>query len=451
MNILEHLKTAPSIQEIEDTQLIKSQYKYWRSRIFIGMFVGYIFYYFSRKGFTVVMPFLMSELGFTKPDLGKIGSILSISYGVSKFMSGIISDRSNPRYFMGIGLILTGIFNFCFGLSSSLLFFSIFWGLNGWFQGCGWPPCARLLTHWYSQSERGTWWGFWNTAHGIGGGVIPLLTAVCVQNWGWRYGLYAPGVVCILMGLFVINRLRDTPQSLGLPPVEKFKNDYEETKKTEDKELSTKQLLLEFVLKNKYLWLLSIAYFFIYAIREGFTSWSCLFLMEKKGYSLIAAGSCFCWFEIGGICGSLASGWLSDRIFGGRRNPINILFGLAIIAAIVFFWSYTGGWIIVDSMILFAAGFFIFGPQMLIGIAAIEFSHKKVAGTASGFAGCVACIGAACAGYPLSLIAQTWGWYGFFLTLGVCGAISSLILLPLWKMRTHPKYTEETILERTAA
>ena len=194
-------------------------------RIFLGMYVGYIFYYFTRKSFTFAMPAMMTELGFDKSDIGILASVLSISYGVSKFVSGVMADRSNPRYLMGFGLILTGLFNIFFGLSSSVLVFAIFWGLNGWFQGWGWPPCNRLLTHWYSQKERGRWWGAWNTSASVGGALIPIIVAICVQMFGWRFAMFVPGVMCIGVGFFLLNRLRDTPQSLGLP-IEKFKDDY---------------------------------------------------------------------------------------------------------------------------------------------------------------------------------------------------------------------------------
>ena len=218
MSLFNFLKAPPHTAEIQDENEVKKSYKYWRWRILIGMYVGYVFYYFTRKSFSYAMPALMQDLGFDKVDLGIIGSILSISYGASKFLSGIISDRSNPRYFMGIGLILTGVFNFCFGMSSSIVFFGIFWALNGLFQGWGWPPCARLLTHWYSQNERGTWWGIWNTSQTLGGAIIPILVAFCVAMWNWRMALYVPGALCVIMGFFVLYCLRDTPQSLGLPP-----------------------------------------------------------------------------------------------------------------------------------------------------------------------------------------------------------------------------------------
>lgn len=292
MNALFRLfKPAPDITPIEDPQLINSTFKYWRIRIFYSMFIGYAFYYFSRKSFTFAMPGLSLELGLSKGDLGLLGSILYITYGVSKFASGILSDRSNSRYFMAFGLIMTGILNILFGLSSSLLFLAIFWGLNGWFQGFGWPPCARFLTQWYSQNERGSWWSSWNVSHNVGAFAIPWIIGLSLEHFGWRVAMYVPGILCIMGGLFLINRLRDTPQSLGLPPVEVYRNDFGGVTKDDldGKRGSTRQILIDSVLKNKYIWMLSIAYFFVYVVRTGINDWTALFLHEQKGYGLFAA------------------------------------------------------------------------------------------------------------------------------------------------------------------
>lgn len=449
MNFLALFKPAPPRDEIQDKATVKKQYKYWRWRIFYGMYIGYIFYYFSRKSFTFAMPSLIEDLGFSKGELGILASILSLSYGASKFLSGVLSDRANPRLFMGMGLILTGVLNILFGFSSSILFFAIFWGLNGYFQGYGWPPCARLLTHWYSQKERGTWWGFWNTSHSVGGALIPLVAAFCAQFWGWRFAMFIPGALCIIAGLFVINRLRDTPRSLGLPPIEKYKNDYPVNEKEPDKDLSTKEILFQHVLKNKFIWVLAAAYFFVYVIRIAINDWSTLFLVETKGYSLLTAGACVFWFEIGGILGSLVAGWASDKIFSGKRGPINVLFSLGVIFAIGAFWSSPAGAPILDSILMFIVGFLIFGPQMLIGMVAAELAGKKSAGSATGFVGLVAYIGAATAGYPLGLICQKFGWKGFFIAIGLCAALSVFLLVPLWRVGStrSKKELESTITD----
>lgn len=433
--LLSFFQPAPHAPEISDPDVIKADYKYWRIRILYSMFIGYAFYYFTRKSFTFAMPGMIQDLGFDKTQLGILGSILSITYGISKFASGVIVDRTNPRYMMAFGLMLTGVFNIFFGMSSSLLFFAIFWGLNGLFQAFGAPPCAVFLTRWYSHSERGSWWSTWSVSHNVGGFLIPWIAGFALQYLGWRYAMYIPGVCCFIMGFFLINRLRDTPESLGLPPIEKFRNDYNGKAKTTEEEtvkLSATQILMEYVFKNPFIWLLAISYFFVYAVREGINHWTALFLVESKHYSSIGANGCVSLFEVGGFVGSLAAGWSSDKFFGGKRGPINVLFAAGMFLTIGLFWFVPPGFAAMDSILMFFVGFTIFGPQMMIGLAAAELTHKKAVGSSNGFLGFFAYAGAALAGFPLGYITQNWGWEGFFWALLVCCVISTLLLIPLW-------------------
>ncbi len=435
---------APHIPELQDQQEIKQKYAHWRIRVFYSMFIGYAFYYLTRKSFTFAMPSLMLDLGFNKGQLGVLSSVLSITYGISKFGSGILGDKSNPRYFMAFGLILTGICNILFSLSSSLFFFAIFWGLNGWFQGFGWPACARLLTHWYSQSERGRWWSVWNTSHNIGGALIPIVTGFCAQYYGWRAAMLFPGLIAILGGIFLINRLCDTPQSLGLPPIEVYRSDFSSnSKKVDERELSIKEILFDYVLNNPFVWLLGASYFFIYIIRTAINDWTVLYLVESKGYTQLGAGGIVFWFEIGGFFGSLAAGYASDRFFRGSRGQVNVLFSVFVIAAICCFWKVSSLFPAIDSLFLFIIGFFVFGPQMLIGMAAAELSHKKAAATATGFVGWIAYIGAAFAGYPLGTITQEFGWNGYFMTLIICASCAALLLVPLWSVRSSNRVQDK--------
>lgn len=433
-------KPEPFIHRIKDKKVVDKNYKYWRIRIFYSMYLGYALFYFTRYSFTFAKPALI-EAGYDMVYLGWIASTFSIVYGVSKFISGILGDRSNPRYFMAIGLIATGVFNVFFGLSSSLWLFAVFWGLNSWFQGWGWPASAKLLTHWYSPSERGRWWSVWNTSHNLGAAIIPILVAYMISHFGWSYAMYCPGVIAIFYGFILINRLRDTPQSLGLPPIEEYKDDYPDSKhhEKEKERLSTKEILFKYVLSNVFIWMLSIAYFFVYIIRSAVNEWSQLYLVEAKSYTLVTAAACVLWFEIGGFFGSLVAGWTSDGFFKGKRNPVNVIFTFGVILGLMAMSMFTLKMPILDSLILFMIGFFIFGPQMLIGMAAAELSHKNAAGTATGFAGCFAYLGAAFAGGPLAGMIQKWGWDFFFTAMGASAIITLITLIPLWNVKTYKK------------
>jgi OPA family sugar phosphate sensor protein UhpC-like MFS transporter len=430
-------KPASHAEELQDPEQINSSYRYWRIRIMYSMFIGYALYYFTRKSFTFAMPGLIEDLHFDKAQLGLLNSVLFITYGISKFGSGILSDKSSPRVFMAFGLIMTGIFNVLFGFSSSIFLFALFWGFNGWFQGFGWPPCARFLTHWYSQSERGSWWSIWNVSQNVGAALIPWFVGLCMYYFSWRFALYLPGVISIFGGIFLLNRLRDTPRSVGLPTIEDFRNDFGDKtfNNKSESNISAKQILWDCVLTNKYMWLLGIAAFFIYVVRIGVSDWTVLYLYEHKGYNRIVSSGCISLFEVGGFLGSLCAGWASDHLFGAKRGPVNVLFATSMLAATFLLWSVPKGLPLVDACALFLLGFSTFGPQMLIGMAAAELAPKEAASTSTGFVGLWAYLGAACAGLPIGKIAQEFGWHGFFYAMIACCAISILVLLPMWGLQ----------------
>jgi len=410
----------------------RARFSYWRTRTFYSIFIGYIFYYFTRKSYTFAMPLLVTELGFHKTDLGILVTVFSVTYGVSKFACGILGDKSNPRYFMGSGLILTGVFNLCFGFSSSLWLFIIFWGLNGWFQGFGWPPCARLLSYWYSEKSRGTWWSVWSTSHNIGGGLIPIIVTTCVQYAGWRYAMYVPGIMCIMFGFILFERMRDTPESLGLPTSDEIEgvNTLAANRALEPK-LSARQLLVDHVLFNKYIWFLALANMFVYVVRTGISDWTALYLTEARGFSLIEAGGTIPWFEAGGIVGMLLAGYFSDRLLHSGRGVVSASFMLLLTFPITLFWILDTSSYMSSSVLLFLIGMFLFGPQMLVGCTAVEKTDKKAAGTASGFTGVFAYLGAAAAGYPFGLLLDNLGWNGFFMALVAAAVMAAMCFLPL--------------------
>ena len=425
-------------KNIEISTEVDKKYRYWRMRIFASIYLGYATFYFTRKSFTFAMPALIDDLGYNKADLGILASILYISYGISKFISGVLSDRTNPRYFMSIGLIFTGFANICFGNASSLILFALFWGLNGFFQGWGFPPCTKQLTYWFSKKERGMWWSILSTANNLGGALIPLLSVFVLTQLGWRWAMHVPGMISIVIGTLLLASLRGVPTSLGLPPVEVYKGEPEEKpEESQTQQESVLSSLFNHVLKSKPIWMLAISCFCIYIIRSGINDWIVVYLNKHKGYHLVeAAGSAF-WFEIGGFIGCLGAGWGSDRLFQGQRIPYIIFCVLGLLICIACTWSFPGNSIFIDNIFLSLSGFFIFGPQALIGLASAEFVSKEMACSAYGFTGGIAYLGAAASGYPLGKIIDIWEWDGFFWCLLACCGALLLVLLPLLKQNSN--------------
>lgn len=77
--------------------------------------------------------------------VGLITSSQTMAYAISKFISGVLSDQISARWLFSIGLFVVGGINVVFSWSSTVSMFSLLWFINGLGQGCGWPPCGKVL------------------------------------------------------------------------------------------------------------------------------------------------------------------------------------------------------------------------------------------------------------------------------------------------------------------
>ena len=176
-------------------------------------------------------------------------------------------------------------------LTSSVFIMFIMLFLNGWFQGMGWPPSGRVLVHWYSVSERSKT-AIWNVAHNVGGGLMAPIALLGISitgtlSFGYLKGFEGafiyPAIIALIIALVSYILVRDTPQSMGLPPIEEYRNDYpNKEQKSLEVELSTKDILFKYVLNNKWVWMIAIANIFVYFVRYGVLDWAPTYLSEEK-------------------------------------------------------------------------------------------------------------------------------------------------------------------------
>ncbi|OJT59353.1 glycerol-3-phosphate transporter [Bacillus licheniformis] len=445
--MLKLFKPAPPIERLPEDQ-IDSEYKKFRLQVFLGIFIGYAAYYLIRKNFSLAMPYLIEE-GFSKSALGFALSALSISYGLSKFVMATISDRSNPRMFLPAGLILSAVISLLMGFvpffTSSIAIMFIMLFLNGWFQGMGWPPSGRVLVHWFSVSERGNKTAIWNVAHNVGGGLmapiavagVAIFSGITGSATGYEGVFILPALVAIAVAVISYWLIRDTPQSVGLPPIEEYRNDYSsKSKKTFEKELSTKEILFKHVLNNKWVWAIALANIFVYFVRYGVLDWAPTYLSEEKGFDMNKSSVAYFLYEWAGIPGTLLCGWISDKWFKGRRGPAGFVFMAGVLIAVLVYWFNPAGNPMIDMASLIAIGFLIYGPVMLIGLQALDFVPKKAAGTAAGLTGLFGYLGGTLTANALmGVIVDASGWNAGFTLLTASCAIAALIFAMTWNVR----------------
>ena len=439
-------KTGNPKPELTDKSLIDKLYRKYRLSSILAVTLGAGFAYTCRLGMSVIKKPLIDAGIFSAEQLGIIGSAIFYGYAAGKFFNGILADYANIKRFFATGVLVSALINLFMGWSPLLWVWIILWALNGWFQGFNAPSGIVTLTHWFSNSERGRYYGIWATAHGIGEGLTFVGIAAVVSAWGWRSGFWAAGTIGVLTAAGLYFALQDRPPTLGLPPVAKWRNDPITPDLGEDG-LKGKTVQAQIsILKIPAIWVIGLASAMIYVTRYAINSWGVLYLQESRGYSLVEAGGIIGVNTFAGIIGAAAFGFISDKLFQAKRPPANLVFGaLELIAlAIIFFYPHANTKMLIAAFLLY--GFSLSGLiASLGGLFAVDIAPKKAAGAVMGFIGIFSYVAAAIQEWISGLmiekgtsIVQGTRHYDFHkvIIFWVGASVVSLILSTmLWKVR----------------
>jgi MFS transporter, OPA family, sugar phosphate sensor protein UhpC len=446
-SLLNFFKTGEDGPALGDRGEIDRLYRRHRLRVLVAITLGYGLVYTCRLALSVVKKPLIDEGIFTPVELGLIGAGLFYGYAAGKLVNGFLADHANMKVFFAFGVLLSAIANIGMGFSTALTLCIVLWAFNGWFQGFGAPAGIVTLANWFSNSERGRFYGIWSTAHSIGEGLTFVVVAALVANFGWRWGYWGPGVLCIVVAFALFRYMQDRPRTLGLPEVNDWHNDHWQKDRTKGKEKEKTSLLkVQFsILALPAIWILALASATNYVVRYAINSWGILYLQEARGYSLVEAGSLLMVNTIAGIAGCIAFGYLSDKVFNARRPPANLLFAiLEIIALILIFFGPQN-----TPMLFFAFILYGIGLNGLVtslgGLFGVDIAPKRAAGAIMGFVGIFSYIGAGIqenvSGYLIqkgtTMVGDTriydfseviWFWLG-------ASILSMLLAATLWRVK----------------
>lgn len=441
--LLAALKAQPDAAPlVADPSTIDRRYRYWRWRILSTSLVGYAIYYFVRTNIPVALPEMQKDLGYSRAQLGAILSTAGVVYGISKFANGFLGDRSNPRYFMPLGLLLCAGMNVMFGLSSALGALTLFWFLNSWAQGMGFPPCARNMGYWFSPKERGTTFGIWHIGHTAGAALTSILCGLIIrQTHDWRLCFFIPAGIAVVGAVMLLVRLRDTPGSLGLPPVEVYKG--EESPRELAQETRAEEpywrVIVRNVLLNPFLWVISVANLLVYVLRTATLNWGPMYLQELKQVSPFTSSLLHSGNEFAGMFGALLAGYVADRYFRGRAGRVCVIAMAAMAAAVYLFWVTPPGrlWLLAPLYLLM--GFMVYVPQMLIAAMAMNLGTKRAAAAAVGLTGIVGYFSTVVSGWGIGHLVDKGGWDRAFVLMLGCAAGTMALMAITWNVGAHPQ------------
>ncbi|MBN2376264.1 MAG: MFS transporter [Sedimentisphaerales bacterium] len=249
---------------------------------------------------------------------------------------------------------------------------------------------------------------------------------------------FLPAGIAFLLALFILNRLRDRPQSLGLPPVEQYRGEEADLGDTgQGKSLSYKQVVKQYILKNPMLWIVCLATFFIYIIRYTVLDWGTAFLTEDKGIDIMQAAWIIGGYELAGIAGMLVSGWAMDKLFKGYGGRICAIYMLLCAVFLFLFWKLSVQSVIANGLLLWGTGFMIYGPQCLTAAIAANMVPKQVGAAAVGLTGLFAYLSTVFSGWGLGAIVDNYGWDTGLLILVISAIIAMILFIVLWNSNPH--------------
>lgn len=414
--------------------MIDKTLKYWRYRIFAVTWLGYAGFYFCRKNFSVTMPILIDELGYTKNDMAIVLTVYSFTYMVGQFVNGYMSDKWGPRLIVSIGLVIAVVANFIMGMMGSLLAFVFLMGVNGLGQSSGWSGLVKNMTPWFKSNTRGVVMSWWSTCYVIGAFLATIFATYWATNesilveWGWKRAFIIPAVLLAVITLLYATLARNRPPDVGLPVLVREEEDTIDTKLRGEQY----QIIKNLVSKSE-LWVAAFIYFVLKLTRYVFLFWLPLYMVEALHYSSQDSGYLSSVYELIGFFGVIAAGYISDRLLNSKRFPVVtvMLFIMAIICFIQPLIADLG--MLAIGINIGLIGMMTYGADSILsGATAMDIGGEKGAAMAAGIINGVGSAGQLLSPFIAAYFSEKLGWDALFYGFVILALIGSGLAASKW-------------------
>ena len=424
--MLSIFKAGPAANKVP-AEKVQATYSRYRMQALLSVFLGYLAYYIVRNNFTLSTPYLKEHLDLSAMQIGLLSSCMLIAYGISKGIMSSLADKASPKVFMACGLILCAIVNVGLGFSTGFWIFAALVVFNGLLQGMGVGPSFITIANWFPRKERGRVGAFWNISHNVGGGIVAPIVGAAFAILGsehWQSASYiVPAGVAVLFAFIVLLLGKGSPRQEGLPALEQMMPEEKVVLNTRrvveaPENMSAFQIFCTYVLRNKNAWYVSLVDVFVYMVRFGMISWLPIYLLTEKHFSKEQMSVAFLFFEWAAIPSTLLAGWLTDKLFKGRRMPLAMICMALIFVCLIGYWKSES--LVMVTIFAAIVGCLIYVPQFLASVQTMEIVPSFAVGSAVGLRGFMSYIFGASLGTSLfGVMVDKMGWHGgFYLLMG---------------------------------
>jgi MFS family permease len=287
--------------------------------------------YADRQAISSLFPLLERDFGFTKAQLGLIGSAFMWVYAFASPVAGFAGDRLSRKGLILGGCLLWSLMTGMTGLCGRLWQFVTARSLIGLGESVYFPAAASLLSDYHGERTRSTALSFHQSAVYIGTIAGGWLGAVLAERYGWRWAFYGFGAAGILVSLVIWLWLRETVRGAS-----------GENSSVDDSEPQIGIMKsLHHLLKRPGVLLLMGAFACANGVGAIFLVWAPTFLFEKFHLSLVAAGfSAVAAIQLASAVSAPLSGILADRLSVSLRGArmlvqaVALLLGTFCVAAV---------------------------------------------------------------------------------------------------------------------
>ena len=375
-------------------------------KVFFTMITLYTFYFAANYNLGPATKYIQDAYDISNKEFGILFTIFALAFALGQFAAGFLGDRYNPKMLMLIGAIGATVANFCFGLSSSMTAFSIFWALNAISLALGWSPGCSILFRWIPKKRWGLFMGFFDAFAFLGGVIVYPVAGFSITYFGWRSAFFIPPILLIIWTIVFAVIVKSSPEEAGLSV--EWKDQNEVIKKATLKDYGM-------ILKNPVINMVCFVAICSQFVRWGLVNWIIKILTETEdlggfGLTLVAAAAIASSMHWGGAIFSVGMGYVSDRVFNGQRwQIISVGFLISSISLLIVFLSgnsileFKGG-LFALTLLLFLAGGCIQGVQAPIFNLPGDILGSRLGGTGVGVVNGWSYIGASFAGGTLGLL-----------------------------------------------
>jgi Sugar phosphate permease len=273
----------------------------------------------------------------------------------------------------------------------------------------------------------------------------PAVLTAAGHVGAWQWCFWIPAFIGVLGIILIVATLRDTPSSVGLPELPDTKTELDEDESKE----AFRKFIREKVLKNKIVWILAVTDIFVYIVRFAVLDWGPKFLqMGENHLSPMWAGATIGIFELFGCLGMLSAGWITDHLFGSKAQRVcAIEMALTALCLVVLHLLPAGTSPVLMLFLLAFAGFFLYGPQALLGVTASNQVTKKGASSAVGIIGLMSYLSVLFTGIGIGVLSDKFGdsfWNNLYLIMAGIAIVGGLVVATLWNIKDDGYIHEES-------